>query len=79
MPDYWQAVREAIDIAVIDAPGQSRAPLVLAPDVDGVILVADARQHDPTSLMARRDAIETAGGVVAGVIVNRAAEAGQAA
>jgi len=79
MPEYWQALREAIDLAIIDAPGQSRAPLVLAPDVDGVILVADARQQDQTSLMARREAIEAAGGVVAGVIVNRAAEAGQAA
>ena len=71
-PEYWDAVRQSIDLAVIDAPGQSRAPMNLVADMDGVILVIDARDDNYQGLHARRDAIEQAGGVVAGVIVNRA-------
>jgi hypothetical protein len=65
-------VRQSIDLAVIDAPGQSRAPMNLVADMDGVILVVDARADNFDGLHARRDAIEAAGGVVAGVVVNRA-------
>lgn len=71
-PDYWSAVRQSIDLAVVDAPGQSRAPMNLVADMDGVILVVDARADNFDGLHARREAIEAAGGVVAGVIVNRA-------
>ncbi len=71
-PDYWSAVRQSIDLAVIDAPGQSRAPMNIVTDMDGVILVVDARADNFDGLHARRDAIETMGGVVAGVVVNRA-------
>ena len=71
-PDYWSAVRQSIDLAVIDAPGQSRAPMNMVTDMDGVILVVDARADNFDGLHARRDAIETMGGVVAGVVVNRA-------
>jgi hypothetical protein len=71
-PDYWAAVRRSIDLAVVDAPGSSRAPLALAPDMDGVILVADARMSRTDGIVARRQAIEARGGIVAGVILNRA-------
>ncbi|MAK63524.1 MAG: hypothetical protein CMF75_02090 [Maricaulis sp.] len=71
-PDYWQAVRQSIDLAVIDAPASSRAPLAMVGDVDGVILVADARLSRTDGLLARRQSIEARGGVVAGVILNRA-------
>ena len=71
-PDYWDAVRRSIDLAVIDAPGNSRAPLSLVADMDGVILVADARLSRVDGLTARRQAVEARGGVVAGVILNRA-------
>lgn len=70
--DYWKAVRRSIDLAIIDAPGNSRAPLSLVGDLDGVILVADARLSRTDGIMARRQAIEARGGVVAGIIVNRA-------
>ena len=33
-PDYWAAIRESIDLAIIDAPSQSTAPLNLAADLD---------------------------------------------
>lgn len=71
-PDYWDAVRHAIDLAIVDAPGNSRAPMSLVADMDGVIIVADARQSQLDGLAARRTAIEDRGGVVAGVILNRA-------
>lgn len=70
-PDYWAAVRGAIDLAIIDAPGNSRAPLSLVDDADGVILVADARLSRVDGIQARRAAIEARGGVVAGLILNR--------
>ena len=70
-PEYWTAVREAIDLAIIDAPSNSRAPLSLAADLDGIILVADARDPNSEGILARRAAIEARGGVVAGLILNR--------
>ena len=70
-PEYWQAVRQSIDLAVIDAPASSRAPLAMVGDVDGVILVADARLSRTDGVLARRQSIEAHGGVVAGIILNR--------
>ncbi|SDM47355.1 hypothetical protein [Maricaulis salignorans] len=70
-PDYWTAVRQSIDLAIIDAPSQTTTPLNLAADLDGVILVADARDPNGAGLQARRAAIEARGGVVAGLILNR--------
>ncbi|MCW5725633.1 MAG: hypothetical protein KIS81_11860 [Maricaulaceae bacterium] len=70
--EYWDAVRASIDLAVIDAPGTSRAVLALAGDIDGVLLVADARRPGYEAIAARRRAIEARGGVVAGLILNRA-------
>lgn len=69
--DYWQAVRQSIDLAIIDAPSNSTAPLSLAADLDGIILVADARDPNGEGIAARRAAIEARGGVVAGLILNR--------
>lgn len=70
-PEYWAAVREAIDLAIIDAPSNSKSPLSLAADLDGIILVADARDPNSEGILARRAAIEARGGVVAGLILNR--------
>lgn len=78
-PDYWHAMRESIDLAIIDAPGQSRAPVDLAADMDGVILVADARYPNPEGIEARCAAIEARGGIVSGVILNRAERSRSAA
>lgn len=70
-PDYWTALRDSIDLAIIDAPGQSRAPIDLAGDMDGVILVADERHPNPDGIAARCAAIEQRGGLVSGLILNR--------
>lgn len=77
--EYWTALRQSIDLAVIDAPGNSKAPLSMVADLDGVILVADARDPNPQGLAARRAAIEERGGVVAGLILNRSGQMRRAA
>jgi Mrp family chromosome partitioning ATPase len=69
--EYWRAVRDSIDLAVIDVPGHATAPLSMVADLDGVLLVADERQRNSAGLIARRQAIESRGGVVAGLILNR--------
>lgn len=76
-PDYWNAVRQSIDLAVVDAPGNNRAVLALAADMDGVILVSDERRPNTDAINARREAIEARGGVVAGLILNRTPDRGQ--
>ncbi|BDW99149.1 hypothetical protein [Maricaulis maris] len=78
-PEYWAAVRGAVDLAVIDAPGNSRAPLSLVEDADGVILVVDSRLSRVDGIQARRAAIEARGGVVAGLILNRTRSAARSA
>jgi len=77
--EYWNAVRGSIDLAVIDAPGASRAVLPVAADADGVILVADENSWNERSIAARREAIEGRGGVVAGIVCNRSRVASQRA
>lgn len=76
-PDYWNAVRQSIDLAVVDAPGNNRAVLALVGDMDGVILVSDERRPNPDAIKARKEAIESRGGVVAGLILNRSPDRGQ--
>lgn len=78
-PDYWSAVRQSIDLAIIDAPSNSTAPLSMVADLDGVILVADARDPNGLGIQARRAAIEARGGVVAGLILNRTGQIQSAA
>ena len=69
--EYWRAVRDSIDMAIIDVPGHATAPLSMVADLDGVVLVADARDSNSAGLVARRQAIESRGGIVAGLILNR--------
>lgn len=71
-PDYWAQVRAACRLAVIDAPYGSPAINTIAPDLDGVILVADARRDRRSEAERAARNIETAGGTVLGVVVNRA-------
>ena len=48
-------------------------------DMDGVILVADARMSRVDGIQARRQAIEARGGIVAGLILNRTGQQRSAA
>lgn len=73
-PDYWTAVRQRVEIAVLDAPSleRSRAALALARDVDAVVLVVEADARNPAEAIAAREAIEARGANVIGVVLSRA-------
>ncbi|VAV88814.1 hypothetical protein MNBD_ALPHA06-106, partial [hydrothermal vent metagenome] len=68
---YWQRVRDAIDLAVVDIPARdrSRSILAVAADMDGVILVAE-HDSDPNQMIALQREIEAVGGTCLGIIYN---------
>src|SRR5207247_11122546 len=61
------------DFVLVDSPAVLGVPdsLVLAPQVDGVILVADARRARWEDVSMARDEIERAGGTVIAGLLNR--------
>jgi Mrp family chromosome partitioning ATPase len=69
-PDYWRAVRTAIDVTVIDAPAieKSRAGLAICAEMDGVVLVINA-DGDPRDAIDMRDEVMNRGGRILGVVV----------
>lgn len=69
---YWQEVRGASALSLVDIPYGSHALKALCPDMDGVILVADARQSTRSQAEKLADRVELLGGKVLGVVVNRA-------
>ncbi|MFP4520452.1 MAG: hypothetical protein ACLFQ5_13470 [Oceanicaulis sp.] len=69
---YWRQARRASGLVVVDAPYASAALTALAPDMDGVILVADARNSRRSLAEKLADRVEEAGGRVLGVVVTRA-------
>lgn len=71
-PEYWEQARRACSVALLDAPSGSPAITALARDLDGVVLVGDARATRRSDAEALAGRIEAAGGRVLGVIVNRA-------
>lgn len=71
-PDYWERVRQACGLAIVDVPAGSPAIEAVAADLDGVILVDDPERSHPGAREALADRIEDAGGQVLGVILNRA-------
>jgi hypothetical protein len=77
-PGYWDRVRAACRLAVVDAPHGSPALNSIAPDMDGVILVADARRDTEADSERAARRIVTAGGRVLGVVINRVGAASEA-
>jgi Mrp family chromosome partitioning ATPase len=73
-PDYWRAVRNAVDLTVVDAPAleQSRAGLALVADMDGVVLVIDAENGDVRDAVEMRDEVLGRGGRCLGIVVSEA-------
>lgn len=71
-PGYWDRVRQACGLALVDVPAGSPAATAIAGDLDGVILVGDAARTRRSDADDMADRIEAAGGKVLGVIVNRA-------
>jgi hypothetical protein len=73
-PDYWRAVRNAVDLTIVDAPPLelSRAGLALVADMDGVVLVIDAENGDVRDAIEMRDEILGRGGRCLGIVVSEA-------
>jgi Mrp family chromosome partitioning ATPase len=72
-PAYWQAVRAATDWAVIDAPAMqlAGAGLAIASQIDRVVIVVRADETSPNDVDALRSEIESHGGRIGGVVLNR--------
>ena len=72
-PYYWRALSRHADEVVIDAPSADRSEtaLTLAPFADTNVIVLAADETDTALASRLRDAIERAGGRVAGVVLNR--------
>ncbi|TGY87791.1 hypothetical protein E5163_12760 [Marinicauda algicola] len=71
-PAYWDRVRAACALALVDVPAGSPAATAIAGDLDGVILVGDAERTRRDEAEELADRIESAGGRVLGIVVNRA-------
>jgi hypothetical protein len=73
-PDYWRAVRNHVDMTVVDAPAleQSRAGLALVADMDGVVLVIDGENGDVRDAIEMRDEVLGRGGRCLGIVVSEA-------
>lgn len=72
-PAYWQALRSANDWTVVDAPALelASAGLAIASQMDRTIIVVRADQTSPSEVEAVRRQVESHGGSVGGVILNR--------
>jgi Mrp family chromosome partitioning ATPase len=72
-PDWWLALRAAADWVIIDAPclERTRAGLAFAAQADGVVLVVKADETPASDVAALQQDIETHGGRVIGVVMNR--------
>ncbi|MFC0632831.1 hfsB [Brevundimonas balnearis] len=72
-PAYWDAMRRHAETVVIDAPAADRSDVAvtLAPLVDLNVLVIAAESTPAAQAAALRDLIESAGGRIAGVVMNR--------
>jgi len=74
MPDssYWREARRRAALTLVDAPHNSPALRSVAADMDGVILVADARRDTQLAANAAAARLSELGAHVLGVVVNRA-------
>lgn len=72
-PDWWQQVRRAAGLVIVDAPSldRSQAGLAVAGQMDSVFIVLEADSTGADEVIALREAIEAHGGHVAGVVMNR--------
>jgi hypothetical protein len=72
--DYWTALRKFADLIVVDSPSaeRSQAAMTVAPFMDQTILVVAADEADVRAPAQLRDAVNGAGGHVAGLFFNRA-------
>jgi Mrp family chromosome partitioning ATPase len=76
-PDYWTAMRRHGAEIVVDAPSPDRADTAarLAPLVDQIVLVVAAGAAPSHAALNLKEDLEAAGGLVAGLVFNRAPSA----
>jgi Mrp family chromosome partitioning ATPase len=72
-PGWWQALRRSTDWIVVDSPALDRSDeaLSVASEVDGVVLVVQAETTSSEEVAEAQFAIESRGGRVIGVVLNR--------
>lgn len=70
-PEYWAKVRQGCALAIVDAPFGAPAALTVSPNLDGVVLVGDARQAKRSQADEVAERFEAAGAKVLGVVLNR--------
>lgn len=72
-PRWWEALRRTCEWGVVDAPALSRstAGLVIAAQVDRVVLVVEADRTSAAQASRLVDAVREHGGRPAGVVLNR--------
>ena len=73
-PAYWRALAAHAEYVIIDAPAADRstAALTLAGQVDASVLVVAAEAVDARAPAALKQALESHGGRIAGLVFNRA-------
>lgn len=72
-PEYWNLMRNAADVIVIDAPPyeRSKAGLTLARSADDVVLVVDENAQDDPLIQQMRGDMDSRGLSCTGVVLNR--------
>lgn len=72
-PQYWDVMRKHSDTIIIDAPAADRndVAITLSPYVDATVLVVAAGTTAANEPVILRDEIESVGGRIVGVVVNR--------
>ena len=72
-PGWWKALRRSTDWIVVDSPALDRSDVALdvASEVDGVVLVVQAEVTRAEEVAEAQFAIESRGGRVIGVVLNR--------
>jgi len=77
MREFLKEQRDVFDFIILDCPPALVVSdsLALAPLVDAVLVVADARATDRNTIDLLRDQIEQVGGKIVGSVLNRSADA----
>lgn len=71
-PEYWSKLKTSTDWIVVDTPSFERSSnaLIVAPEVDSIVIVARADETEVEDVAALRLELEAQGGRVLGVALN---------
>ncbi|HYN18031.1 MAG TPA: AAA family ATPase, partial [Actinomycetes bacterium] len=79
MRQFLKEQRDLFDFIILDCPPALVVAdaLALAPLVDAVLVVADAKESDRDAVARLKDEIEQVGGKIVGAVLNRSKQAGK--